>query len=128
MKCFRIRLRSACALVLVAVIAGCDSDDPTCLAASYPAIVLEIRDSVTSVGLADQAIAVVTDGGFTDTLEYSPSDDPGWQSGATERAGTYDIKVTVAGYQLWTRENVVVKEGVCGVGTVRVLARLSPSP
>jgi hypothetical protein len=117
------------ALVLLAAIAGCDGDEyeGACLASVDPAIVLEIRDSISGVGLADQATAVVTDGGFTDTLEYFPSEDPGWQSGANERGGTYDIKVTVEGYQAWTRDNVEVEEGSCHVITQRLLARLNPS-
>jgi hypothetical protein len=118
------------ALVLLAAIAGCDGDEyeGACLASVDPAIVLEIRDSISGVGLADQAVATVTDGGYVDTLDYYPSEDPGWQSGASERGGTYDIKVTVAGYQMWTRENVVVKEGSCHVITQRLLARLTTSP
>jgi hypothetical protein len=122
-----IRIRAGVVALLTVAATGCgDYGGHACTASVDPSIILEIRDSVSGVGLADQALTTVTDGGFTDTLEYFASGDPGWQSGPSERAGTYDIAVTVAGYQVWTRDNVVVEEGVCHVRTQRILARLTP--
>jgi hypothetical protein len=112
--------------LLVGLLAACESDDPACTASSEPAIMLEIRDSVSGDGLAGEALAVVVDGGFSDTLAFLPDPDSAYQAGPSERAGTYNITVTLAGYQTWTRNGVTVEDGICHVHTENVLARLVP--
>jgi hypothetical protein len=46
-----------------------------------------------------------------------------------ERAGIYDVSVRKAGYQTWTRSQVTVTNGRCGVNAAKLqvmLVRTSP--
>ena len=47
--------------------------------------------------------------------------------GAAERAGTYRITVSKAGYQTWTRTGVQVTADVCHVHPAQAEARLQPA-
>ena len=88
-----------------------------------------VRDSVTGVPAGRQATAVAQDGSYTETLQFlgafSPTDSLTF-FGVAERAGTYQITVTKAGYQTWTRGGVQVLADVCHVHPAAVEVRLQP--
>jgi hypothetical protein len=119
-------------LVLGTSLLGCrDGTSPTptgyCLAPRSLAVVLDVTDSVSGVGLAGQASGTVIAGAYQDSLHHSAS--------ATilvggDRIGTYSVTVQHPGYRDWTRSDVVVAQvGSCGnVIPVQVAARLVGAP
>ena len=124
---------SALYIIFVAVlIIGCEpntsdqDNDVVCTAVIEPGIIVEIRDAITDEPLAENAIVVITDNDYTETLVISQ-----WISsvavaveGAHERPGIYDIQLSLTGYNDWTRSGVEVRSGVCHVETVTISARL----
>jgi hypothetical protein len=121
---------AVCAAVLAGLLFACNSDDDggSCLAAVAPAILVEIRDSMTGQGLASRAVATVTDdtfgGPFTDTLYLLPDPDSAYRAGPDHRAGMYHLSITSPGYQTWVRSDIWVRRGPCTVETVRLVAPL----
>ena len=88
---------------------------------------LQVRDSVTGVPTGRQATVVAQDGQYTETLQFLGAlvaTDSLSFFGAAERAGTYLITVTKAGYRAWTRSGVTVLADVCHVHGVTVEVRL----
>jgi hypothetical protein len=107
------------------ILNACSDPEPfACTASVEPGIRLEVRDSVSGDGLGAEVLAMATDVGFSDSLRLVPDPDSAYMSGLDERAGTYDLTITLAGYQTWNRNDVVVNEGACHVHTVDVFARL----
>lgn len=88
-----------------------------------------VRDSITGIPAGRHAVVVAQDGAYTATLlfagAFSPTDSMTFV-GAAERAGTYHITVTKAGYTSWTRSGVPVLAAVCHVHPASVEARLQP--
>ena len=112
-------------LTIVSSLSACNIGSYACTDSVEPGIVLEIRDSVSGAGLAAHALATVVDGGFTDSLRFVSDPDSAYQYGLDERAGTYNLTVSAAGYQQWTLNSITVPDGACHVQTVRLLARLT---
>jgi hypothetical protein len=114
------------ALIVAALsLAGCEDLGPIlCGAESAPYIVVEVRDARTGQPAARGASGLAVDGGFSDNLrainelELHPS--------VYDRAGTYDVVVTKAGYSSWRTRSVQVRDGSCSVRTVRLQAALQP--
>jgi hypothetical protein len=92
-------------------------------------LTVKVRDSVTGVPAGRQAIVIAQEGSYTETLQFlgaiSPTDSLTF-FGAAERAGTYQITVTKAGYQTWIRSGVEVVADVCHVHPAVVDVRLQP--
>ena len=106
-----------------------DYDSVYCTTEALAGIAIEIRDDITDEPLAENAIVVVTDGAYSETLMVTAYEGSGSSSaylvaGAYERAGTYDVNVTLEGYTDWSRSDVEVMSGLCHVETVRLTARL----
>jgi hypothetical protein len=104
-------------------------NDVACTEILVYGLSVTVRDSVTHIPAGRQALAVAQDGAYTETLqflgEFNPTDSLTFV-GAAERAGTYQITVTKAGYQTWTRGGVPVRADVCHVLPVAVEVRLQP--
>ena len=115
-------------LALGSSLLGCkDGTGPTptgyCLAARSLAIVLDVTDSLSGVGLASQASGAVIAGAYQDSLHHSTS--------ATvlvggDRVGTYSVTLQHPAYRDWSTSGVEVSQvGSCGnVIPVHVAARL----
>ena len=92
-------------------------------------LTVKVRDSVTGVPAGRQAVVIAQEGSYSETLQFlgaiSPTDSLTF-FGAAERAGTYQIKVTKAGYQAWLRNGVEVVADVCHVHPAVVDVRLQP--
>ena len=105
-------------------------DEQGCTTELVPGIVIEIRDAVSDAPIAENAVVVITDGDYQETLTVSAYEGPDPSSayavaGAYERPGIYDIELNLAGYESWFRTQVEVEAGVCHVNTVTFTVRLS---
>lgn len=104
--------------------AGCNflSGPTVCTTEARPAIHVEIRDAITNTSVAGDGRVIATDGAFADTVVT--------MTGlvvvglAHERPGQYTVTVEQAGYQVWTRSGIQVRDGTCHVQTVSVVALL----
>ena len=103
---------------------------PDCTLAMEDGLIVSVRDSVTLIPAGNGATVLVQDGNHLETLRYNgflnPLDSLSFQ-GATERPGTYEVRITKPGYRLWTRTGVRVNRGDCHVIPVRLEALLQPS-
>jgi hypothetical protein len=119
-----------------AMLTGCDrtvtaSADVFCFTSVEPALVVVIRDSVTSEPLAGGAAGVARDGAYQDSLRPSAFTAMGLmvaRSGADERPGNYRVSIEHPGYRPWSSGVVSVKRNVCHVETVTLHARLQREP
>lgn len=123
-------------LAIAVLIVGCqktstgqEDQNYACTASLEPGIVVEIRDAFTDEPLAANAIVVITDNDYRETLVVTGYDGYDYStastvSGAYERPGIYDIEVSLTGYANWYRYGVEVTGGGCHVGTVKFTARL----
>ena len=101
-----------------------------CTTVMEPGIVVEVRDAISDAPIAEHAIVVISDGDYQETLTVNAFEDPDSSSayslaGAYERAGVYDIELSLSGYESWTRAQVQVEPGICHVNTVKFTVRLS---
>jgi len=115
----------AASLAAALATAGCEVPSG-CPLGDFPGVVLEIRDSVTGVGLADQALIIATPavGGASDTLRWISGLDSIYVSGLYDQPGTFTLSVAVPGYVDWVRPDVLVERGPCVVKTVEIQALL----
>lgn len=107
-------------IALVALfVQGC-----ACTLEGRPALLIQVEDSATGEQITSTPIGIVTYGEGRDTLFASPNH--AVLSGGPSHADTYDVEVRAEGYQVWRRENVVVREaGWCSkVQTVGLTARM----
>lgn len=99
-----------------------------------PAVEVQVFDARTGALAALGTVATAQDGSYTDTLKIA-----GWRGnpsdsttafiveGAYERPGTYTVRISKPGYQLWERTRVRAREGECGVERVQLVASLEPA-
>lgn len=108
------------AVVAVVLVGGCGVLDPIiCTTEARPGLRVAVVDSVTGDTIPE-ATVVAEEGAYQETLNLYG----GVAHGAYERAGTYRVDVTAAGYEPWSREGVQVTEDECHVRTVDITARL----
>jgi hypothetical protein len=115
-------------LVLGALLTGgcLDVANPNlCTAEVLYGLTIAVRDSVTGLPAAAEAIAVARDGGHQEILSGLFGNDL-HLVGAPERPGIYDITITKPGYQDWVRGGVNVEAGSCHVVPVIIEAKLQP--
>lgn len=115
-------------LLAAAVLAvGCSAADPTdivaCTKVAQAGITVDVRDSVSNALVGRNALIVAREGAVADTSTDTPISD-GPFSLVFERAGTYSVSVSKAGYQPWTKAGVQVTNGTCHVNAVAITARL----
>lgn len=117
------RLTLALGIVLVPL-GACENPVVACNLNALPGIRLSVVDAGTGARVPDanDARAIAREGGFADT-SFIVGGDAGL---ATERAGTYDVRVEYPGYQLWTSSNIVVEPGRCHVQQRQLRAELAP--
>lgn len=115
-----------CNLLLIALctVAACSESD-ICTLEPRPGIVVEIRDSVTNAGIAQGSSAVAQEGAYLDSVVVSHAL---LATLASNRGGTYEVRVRKSGYIVWTRSGVSVPGGQCGPDDpVQLIARLRAS-
>jgi len=86
---------------------------------------VRVHDSITNLPTGEGASVTAQDGSYLETLR--PIGDSFTFQGATERSGTYVVRVSKAGYQPWTRTGVVVAGSECHVIPVEIASRLQPA-
>ena len=117
---------------MVAFGAACSNpfDKGVCTLEFRYGLVVYVQDSVTGAAAASGATLLAREAGFEDsfTNPAGGSDaDARPLLSAGERAGTYQLTVTKAGYAPWTRNNVTVTENACHVNQTELTARLQPA-
>lgn len=106
---------------------GClDVANPNvCTAEVIFGLTVVVRDSVTGQPAASDASGVARSGSHSEVLSGIFGNDL-HLVGAAERPGIYEITITKAGYQDWTRASVNVEAGPCHVVPAIVEANLQP--
>lgn len=104
---------------------ACNLVPEACPAIARPAIMLDVRDSITDAKAGRSAIIIARDGAFADTADVAYASE-GPYGLAHHRPGTYTVTVSQAGYQPWSRTGVKVSRDECSVRTVSLEARLQP--
>lgn len=113
------------------VVAACNfGSGHVCTEVALYAIKVKVYDAATNAVLCG-AIVVARDGAFSETLREDPAlttagvRDGCVYSGATERAGTYDVDVQASGYLAQTVRGIVVAAGDCHVDSQSVYVSLT---
>lgn len=98
-----------------------------CADSSAPAVLMEVREEKTGINLVQGArLEITAADGRTATDEISATDSMrvGPLAAGGDWPGTYRVVVSRPGYKSWTKDNVVVGSGICGVRTVFLRAQL----
>lgn len=104
-----------------------------CTTSVEPGLEIQVRDARTGAPAAAGVVAIARDGAYTDTLRVAGWNGPPGDStattvaGASERPGTYDIRIQKPGYRAWERTGVRVRDDECHVVTVRLDVLLEPA-
>jgi hypothetical protein len=114
------------------VLAACDNPfSHACTANIVPGLVVKVHDATTGAAIAAGAVGIATDGAYRDSLRVggmSSDGTPESLAGADERAGTYTVQVSKAGYDVWSESAIRVSPGTCHVQTVVLTANLTVTP
>ena len=97
---------------------------PDCTANIVDGLIVRVHDSTTNLPVGEGATVTAQDGSHLETLRLTVGSFT--FQGATERSGTYVVRVSKSGYQPWTRTGVVVTESECHVIQVEVVVKLQP--
>ena len=126
-----MRLTTTALFLLAAATGGCSSGTgPICTADYRPGLTIEVRDAKTNVPIAAASTIVIRDGSYVETLGITVEGGGNSlsKSGAYERAGTYSVEVSRAGYASLTLSGIVVTRDECHVIGRVVAAALTPLP
>ena len=114
-------------------LAGCGGSGHGCAAVVRYAVEASVRDAETGEPIAEGATGTLTDGDFSETMRVA-----GWAGGgdgrtlvlggATERSGTYTVRIERPGYAGWEARNLRVGRGPCNVNTRQLDVRLQRLP
>ena len=124
-------VKSITVLATAVVVVACASltFPRSCTDIAVAGISLAVVDSITGAQRLSGATVRARDGSFVDSMVFR-DDTTLFQSGdagaalALERAGTYAVSVSHAGYRDWTASNVRVRDDGCHVRTAHLVARL----
>jgi hypothetical protein len=116
--------RAALLVLSLAATSACtEVSGITCSTDSRPALMVDVRDSVTNLPAGQGARIIARTGTVADTADTREYYAAGYGL-ASERPGTYTLTVEQDGYRPWSRSGIEVTEDVCHVRTVQVTARL----
>ncbi|MFL9844085.1 carboxypeptidase-like regulatory domain-containing protein [Flavobacterium rhizosphaerae] len=105
-------------------VAACSSDDDSsdnCTDVYTAGLIVTVQDG--GVMMTDGVTVTATDGDYIEELALQT--DMKFH-GAFERAGTYKVTVTAAGYQPYVSEDLMVDEDECHVITEEITVQLQP--
>lgn len=86
---------------------------------------ITVVDATNGQALTDGVEVKAADGAYLETLELRPMEQ--LFAGAGERAGTYIVTVTKAGYQTYTSSPIVATRDYCHVITQKLTVNLNPN-
>jgi hypothetical protein len=120
----RLSLLGICLVGLGA--AGCEqpAEPRVCTAIAVDALVVTVTDGASGPRICD-ATVIAVDGSFSQELRGFPGGTDCTYSGPTERAGTYEVRVSKPGYVPATVTNVRVTADECHVIPVRLTIPLT---
>jgi hypothetical protein len=127
-----VRVWFASASLLLATslaLVGCDNptEPRVCTAIAVDAIVVTVVDASSNQRICDAAVVAV-DGSFRAELRPFPGSPPECTySGPTERAGTYEVRVSQPGYEPVSQTGIRVTADECHVIPVRVTIQMRRS-
>jgi hypothetical protein len=131
-KMVLISLLAAAFVLVIGCKAETNNDQAVvCTDSIDPGIEMEVVDAVTNVSLAQDAVAMLTSQDYSEQMVICYVDATGKATtlcGAYERPGTYNIQVTVNGYEPWSQASIVVASSVCHVTKTRLTARINITP
>lgn len=105
---------------------GCNTTDPILCTEEFRfGINVEVVQASSGVPIAEDAVLILTDGEYVETI--TDSFDGRTLSGAGEREGTYTVTVTHDSFATWSRTGVVVTADECHVNPVTLRAELEPN-
>jgi hypothetical protein len=114
-------------IVLVALpwLAGCSDmpDGIACTAIAVPSLSITVQDQATGARVCDATVTAV-EGAFRESLTVFGDGGSCAYSGPYERAGTYAVEASRAGYQTETVTGIRVTSDVCHVQTRSVTIAL----
>ena len=112
-------------MLLLASAAECIAPDELCTTNVLFSFSVQVLDSVTHAPIASDATLIWSQGALRDSViaGTGPQADSTPLVGPEERAGTFDLVVRKAGYQLWQRRIEVLRDR-CHVHRVAVIALL----
>ena len=113
------------ATATVAVLGGCCGDGVT------NGLAVEVVDAATGEPLGAGTTVAARSGAYADTARQvvgRPGAAPGIHLLVWGRAGVYTVTAERAGYQAWRREDVRVRDRLCGVHTTHITAALVRLP
>ena len=114
------------AAFLCAVAAACGpTTTTTCTTEARAGLNVTVVDILTGAHLCD-ATVIASEGAYSETLSVVAPSLACVYTGAWERAGTYSISATKAGYQDQTQDGVVVSKDACHVHGAAVTISLAP--
>ena len=125
-----MQILRAAPLVFGALLTGAclDVTNPNpCSPGGVYGLTVAVRDSVTGLPAVAQASGVARSGSYEEVLSGIFGNDL-HLVGAVERPGVYEVTITKAGYETWTRAGVSVLAGVCHVTPAIFEAKLQPTP
>jgi hypothetical protein len=111
--------------LLLALAVGCTEPGEVCTTDFVYSFSVQVLDSVTHAPVASDATLIWSQGTLRDSViaGSGPQADSVALVGPGERAGTFDLVVRKAGYQLWHRR-IDVERDRCHVHRVAVMALL----
>jgi hypothetical protein len=112
---------------LALTVCGYGPTEPrVCTAIAVDALVVTVVDAATGQRICDAAVVAI-DGSFSAELRPFPAAPDCTYSGPTERAGTYEVRASKAGYETAVQSGVRVTADECHVVPVRITLQLRRS-
>lgn len=117
-------------LFTLVLLAGCEepsNNEASCPAVIPPALVITIIDQETSEPISCAVSIEIEDTNYLEELSNPDSvtcDNNLSLSGAHDRDGIYNVHVYKEGYLDWSKYNIEVTTGKCGVNTIHITALL----
>jgi hypothetical protein len=117
-------------MLIVSLGLGACGEDFLCTLDVEPAVVVQIRDAITSASIGAIARGVIVDGAYTDSMRVHWFETDGTvhsRRAGDGRPGVYEVRLEAEGYLPWMRTGVRVRDGRCGVITEQLQASMVPA-